>query len=67
MDKVQHFSFLYLHAKEPVCDRQHQTAAQSFSGGTVGNDRENPGGVRVLHLLLSWLVYRDVYYIFWDF
>lgn len=50
-DKVQHFSFLYLHVKEPVCERQHQTAAQNISGGTAGSDRENPGDVGVLHLV----------------
>lgn len=47
-----------------MCDRQHQAAVQNISGGTAGNDRDNPGGVRILHSVLSWLVYRDVYYIF---
>jgi len=50
-----------------VCDRQCQTAAQNISGGAAGNDRDHPGGVRVLHSVLSWLVYSEAYYIFWSF
>ena len=53
--------------KEPVCDRQHQAAARSTSGGIAGNDRDGLRGVRVLHSVLSWLVNREVYYIFFDF